>query len=286
MNDPSSFAVAVDGGGTRCRVACVQGNQVVSVETGPANVSSDFEAGIRAVLDGVAALGVKVEAELTQSPAFVGLAGVTGPDVASRVRAALPFPRMQVEEDRLAALYGALGDADGALVHCGTGSFFGLQHARKARFVGGWGAVLGDEASACWIGRQALTASLDGVDGLRSTSDLTAAILARFGGATGIVQFAGNADAAAFGALARDVTEAAILGDAVAVALMRAGAEHIAFALQSLGWSPGVAICLTGGIGPSYQPYLPDEMRAWVTEPRGTPLDGAVALAQEFARNG
>lgn len=284
MSKRDPWVVAVDGGGTRCRIACQWDGQVVSVETGAANVSTDFDGGIAAVLDGVEALRAKTGHDLTACPAFVGLAGVISPQIARRVADALPFRQARVEEDRLAAVRGALGEGDGALAHCGTGSFFAMQRAGNAVFVGGWGPVLGDEASAQWVGRTALAATLASVDGLRAASDLTAGFLARLGGAPGVVAYAGDADGEAFGALAPAVTSAAEAGDPVALDVMGRAAADIARALRHLGWTPGMALCLTGGIGPVYAPYLPADMRAAVAAPKGTPLEGALALASDFAR--
>ncbi len=45
-----------------------------------------------------------------------------------------------------------------------------------------------------------------------------------------------------------------------------------------------MALCLTGGIGPQYLSYLPEDMRASVATPEADPLDGALQLARDFAR--
>lgn len=279
--------VAVDGGGTRCRVGLRSGRDVMVVETGSANVSTDFEGGVCQVIEGLRALAVKagdgVEA-LASLPTFVGLAGVTGPEVAERLRAALPFTLVRIEDDRPAALRGALGNREGVIAHCGTGSFFGAQIAGAMRFSGGWGPVLGDEASAQWIGRAALSGALESVDGRAETTELARALLDRFGGAEGVVRFAGNARPSEFGAMSPLVTAQAAAGDALGLRIMAAGASEIARSLPLIGWTPGKTICLTGGIGPHFNTYLPDAMQADVSTPAGEPLAGALSLAQEVAR--
>lgn len=73
-------------------------------------------------------------------------------------------------------------------------------------------------------------------------------------------------------------------GDAVAEQIMRQGADEIARALRQLGWNAGMAVALTGGIGPHYLPYLPEDMCAAVIEREAEPLDGAISLAQDFAQ--
>ncbi len=279
--------LAIDGGGTRCRVASADSDGVISVETRSANVSTDFDGSVREILDGILRLGEQIgvtRGELEARPAFVGLAGVTGTQMVERLKAALPFQNVRIEDDRAAALRGSLSDDDGFLAHCGTGSFFGVQRDGAQRFVGGWGSVLGDEASAQWIGRRALAAALDTVDGRRERSPLTDDLLSKFEGAEGIVRFAGSVGPSEFGMIAQNVTAAAQRKDPNAADVMQAGAGEISQTLLHLGWQPGDPICLTGGIGPYYAPMLPDEMRRCVVDPKGSPLDGAVSLARELAR--
>lgn len=287
MDSPDTRVLAIDGGGTRCRVALFDGRDAVMVETGSANVATDFDGGIREILEGIDALARRTgetRRTLADLPAFVGLAGVTGPAIADRILSALPFTRIRVEDDRPAALRGALGDRDGVVGHCGTGSFFGAQIGGEMRFSGGWGPVIGDEASAQWIGRKALGATLEAVDGRTEMSGLAETFLARFDGAAGVVRFAASASPSVFGALAPEVTEAAGDGDEMALRIMRSGAAEIVHGLQSIGWVSGLAICLTGGVGPCYGAYLPPEMQAELVEPERQPLAGAIALAQDFAK--
>lgn len=282
-----SAVLAIDGGGTRCRIAYQRGDAIISVETGSANISTDCEGAIRQVLDGLAALSARVALgtdEMARLPAFVGLAGVTGPLIADRLREALPFANARIEDDRPAALRGALGDRDGFIAHCGTGSFYGAQVDGTMTFSGGWGPVLGDEASAQWVGRTALTRTLETVDGRRASSDLSRALLDRFGGASGIVRFGATARPSEFGAIAPMITTFATSGDALAAQVMSAGASEIARSLAKLGWTPGQAICLTGGIGPFFEAYLPEPMRVEVTAAEGEPLSGALSLARELEK--
>ncbi len=287
MRDSEKTTVlAIDGGGTRCRIALGVNRLVTSVETGPANVSTDFDGAVRQILAGLYALAERTGqpvGALVRLPAFVGLAGVTGPELAGRLRAALPFERVRIEDDRPAALRGALGDIDGVFAHCGTGSFYGAQSNGTMRFAGGWGPVLGDEASAQWIGRAALAVTLECADGRAGMSALAERFLGDFGGTAGIVGFAGKARPSEFGALAPKVTEYASRGDALATQVMAAGAREIARSLPLIGWAPGQAICLTGGIGPSFGPFLPAEMQTDLAAPSGEPLDGALSLARLLA---
>ncbi|GGH37291.1 glucosamine kinase [Cribrihabitans marinus] len=282
-----SAVIAVDGGGTRCRLALADASRVLRVEVGPANVTSDFHGAIRAIRDGLDQLAARSEVELAALsglPAYLGLAGVTGADMARRVCEALPFERVTVEDDRPSALRGAVGAADGAIAHCGTGAFLAVQDGGRARLAGSWGSVLGDEASAFWVGRAALAHTLRALDGLAPQGAMTAELLDRLGSGAEIVAMATQAGPAEIAAFATTVTRHAASGDGAARDILRRGAACIAADLRAMGWRQGMPLCLTGGLGPAYADCLPDDMRAAVTPPLGQPIDGAIALAQAFAK--
>lgn len=279
--------LAIDGGGTRCRIALTTEGEPLVVQAGSANVSTDFEAATAELLRGLGEVagrvGVSPE-KLARVPAYIGLAGVTGPDIADRLAVALPMHHIRIEDDRPSAVRGALGDEDGIVAHCGTGSFAASRVDGKIRLAGGWGPVLGDEASAQWVGRRALSRALDTVDGFLTETDLSRGLLDAFGGAPAVVAFAGAASPAELGALAVEVTQNAAKGDAIANGILREAADYIAATSRNLGWTMGLPICLTGGIGPHYKRYLPEEMRAAVTPALGEPLSGAIALAEELRK--
>ena len=278
--------IAIDGGGTHCRLALDDGRSVWRAGAGPANVSSDFEGALGEIRTGLTRLadaaGLPTGA-LADMPAHIGLAGVTGAEIRACLSAELPLRRAQITDDRPAALRGALGPDDGMIAHCGTGSFLAAQSGGSMRFAGGWGPVLGDEASAQNLGRRALSLALATIDGLAAPSAMSGDLLTRYGGADGIVAFAGRADPAALGAIAPLVTGHAAKGDALARMAMQEAAAAIAATLPALGWVPGMPICLTGGIGPHYAAYLPDDMQTAIRKPAQEPIDGALALARAFA---
>lgn len=282
--------IAVDGGGTRSRLAlCLSGGARFEAEAGAANVSSDFDgalAQLRAGLTELAGAAGIAPDDLNGLPAYLGLAGVTGPALAQRVAAELPLRAVRIEDDRPAALTGALGSGDGAIAHCGTGSFYALRRTGHIRLAGGWGARLGDEASAQWAGRRALAACLRAADGRAGPTVMARQITRAIGGTEAIVAFAASATPAQMGALAPIVTAAAQAGDCAAHAILTAGAEDIAASLTAMGWQEDMTLCLTGGIGPAYAGFLPEAMRRALRPPRGAPLEGAIALAWELAGGG
>ena len=281
----STSVIAIDGGGSRCRLALTADRAPAVVEVGSVNVTSDFNGALDELTRGLQALAAQAGLPLTDlanTPTYAGLAGVMDDNMARKVAAALPQKHIRVEDDRHAALRGALGEKAGVMAHCGTGSFMAAQVAGTHRFVGGWGAVLGDPASAQWVGRRALALTLDVVDNLRPSSQLSDHMLAEFADSAGIVAFAAQARPSDFGALAPVVTKLASGGDILAVQIMTEAAQSIADLLPKLGWTTGMALCLTGGIGPLYASYLPQEIAAHLTAPAGAPLSGAIELAQMY----
>lgn len=286
--------IAIDGGGSRCRFALARiiqhGHQHIESPTGkrivceggPANVTTAFDAAVDCIHKGLLSLaelsGTDTES-LYAIPAFVGLAGATGSDITTRLRTALPLQSAIYTDDRAAALRGALGDSDGLVAHCGTGSFLAAQIDGTRCYAGGWGSTLGDEASAQWVGRKSLSLTLQQTDGFLSATPLINALSRRFENTDAIIQFAARATPDEFGVLAPLVTEHARQGDPLANGLLQSAADYLSDSIDKMGWRRGLRICLTGGIGPHYQQYLPKEKRDAVVPACGDPLDGAVELA-------
>lgn len=278
--------IAADGGGTGCRLAVLVDGRRCDLQVGPANVHSDPEGAVATLRDGLtrlAALAGLVPSDLSRAVGYFGLAGANGPAAAARVARRLPLARVRVEDDRRAAVVGAFGDDDGTLAGIGTGSFFARQQAGAVDLRGGWGFLLGDEASGGWLGRMALARVLHAADGIAPDSDLTRALAARFGGPQGILDLVTDARPGDIAALAPDVVASAQAGDAAGVALMRGGADHILKATAALGWVAPEPFCPVGGLGQAYLPWLPADMVAAVRAPRGTALDGALVLAARLA---
>ena len=276
----------IDGGGTGCRVAvCDQnGKRLAEASGGPANFSTDRTgtiANIRNALSEVTSkLGISAS-DLGASIVRIGLAGIlTDADVATMFDA-LPFAKSIVSDDRETSLAGALGSSDGVLAAIGTGTFIAARSQGTVRYFGGWGLHLSDQASGAWLGRKALRLTVLAEDGLRPHSDLTQALLARTNDLPGMVAFAREASPADFGALARDVIDAATSGDKNARQLMQKGADYLEACLDATTLSEGDVICLSGGVGPHYAPYLKAAHQERVRPARGTALDGALLLAQK-----
>lgn len=293
MSDSSlALLIGVDGGGTGCRVAVgtPADGVLARAEGGRANVSSNPEIAIRNVVAAVAAAaancGISAE-RLNAATAHLGLAGVMTAQDAAKVAAAVPYRHVTVTDDRPTALNGALGGQDGFLLSVGTGTIAAACIDGNFRSVGGWGFHLGDQASGSWLGQECLRQVLLCCDGMVKHTGLTRALFAKFqNDPNAIVAFSISAKPGDYAAYAPDVIESARANDAVGRKIVVAGANHLLQCLNVLGFRPGDALCLTGGVGPSYADYLPANITAGLQPRKGNALDGAFEFAlAHFRKN-
>ncbi len=271
--------IAVDGGGTGSRYAMRRGADTFEAVSGPANVSSDFDGALGNLREGLRKLGLSA-GELAEARICMGLAGVLNDGDAARVADALALPFLTVLDDRAIALRGAFhSSGKGCVAGIGTGSYLGILEDGKARFAGGWGLALGDEASGAWLGREALRAALFACEG-GETSPLTEHLLTT--PPSDLIRLAAQAAPHRFGQFAPEVISFAQQGDQIAVGILETGAAYLETGLRRLGWKEGVPLVLTGGLGPIYAHYLPAEMQATLQKPEGSALEGAFLYATEI----
>lgn len=280
MGGPTHL-VAVDGGGSGCRVALadLNGRVLAQASGGPANLSSDPDGALRHI--GLAVQQAMGGIDPGRVVAHMGLAGVLNAGMADRVAGAFGFARCSVGDDRETSLIGALGDRDGLLFSLGTGSIMAGRSGGTVRHVSGWGLQVSDQASGAWLGRALLERVLLCHDGMFPHSTLSDTVLHDMGGPVGIVGFAATARAADYAALAPRIVAAQ--GDSTATALMTAGACFIERTLAVLDPGRAGVICLAGGVGPHYAPWLSPGAKARLTAPLGSALDGALTLAHRAA---
>lgn len=272
--------LGIDGGGTGCRAALAgeDGRVLGRGAAGPANIASDPEGAARNILS---AAGAAVEAAglgreaLEGVRAGLGIAGVNASGTAETLRRILPFARCRIETDAVAAVKGALGGADGIVAAVGTGSVFAVQRGDSVRQIGGWGLVLGDEASGAWIGRALCAAALRAEDGFTAMTPLLRALLDEHGGPLGLVSFSLAARPARFAELAPRVV---VSEDPAAVAVMESATAEVAAAVDLLQAGGSLPVVFLGGLGPSYAGRLAGR---WpIRAPAGSALDGALWLAR------
>ena len=273
--------LGVDGGGTGCRaaVADAEGRVLGTGTGGPANIASDLEGAqaniLAAVTAALRAAGLP-DGEKASLRAGLGLAGANASGTVDRLERALPFARTRVVTDAVTAVKGALRGNDGVVAALGTGSVFAVQRGGTVRQIGGWGLVLGDEASGAWMGRALCSAALRAVDAFDVMTPLLGAVLEEQGGPYGLVSFSLKARPVEFAALAPRLLESI---DPAAVGIMTRAEQEIAGAVDLLRAEDDLPVVFLGGLGPSFAARMGGR---WPIRPSlGTSLDGALWLARE-----
>jgi N-acetylglucosamine kinase-like BadF-type ATPase len=294
--------IGLDAGGTKTvGLLADQAGQVLrDARAGAANLTMQGELGVEKVIFQVI--------EALDPPAAVdaiclGIAGADRPaslELMVGVLGRLGFRHhVRVTSDAMIALAAGAPDAVGVVIVAGTGSVaFGRDGERTAR-AGGWGYLLGDEASAYWLGLTAVRQGIRGLDGRGPQSTLYERIRRRLGVATpqdlADWFYTQATPRTAVAELAGVVEEAAEEGDAGAEAILDLATDHLARAAtavaRQLAFPGDFPLILAGGTFracPSLVPRLAarvDLPGARIERLRVEPEQGAVTLAlQELAR--
>lgn len=274
--------LGIDGGGTGCRAALAdaQGRILGRGQGGPANINSDPQGAMASILAaaGAAMAQAGIRAGSDDVAAVLGLAGGGMEQAARAVQARLPFARCLVVNDAVTGARGALGPDEGILVAVGTGSVLAVQRGGALRQYGGRGFLLGDEGSGAVLGRTLLARALRAADGFEADTPLLATLRAELGGIEGVIAFATAASPAGFAALAPRL---AGTDDPAARAIRDAAVAQMSAAIAVLQAGQRLPVTCIGGLGPFYAAALAPD---WpVRPPRGTGVDGALAMAREMA---
>jgi glucosamine kinase len=274
--------LGIDGGGTGCRAAVADGEGRIlgRGEGGSANIWSDPEGALRNILAAARVAADEAGADLATLHAVLGLAGANVAATVENLAPRLPFARTRIESDAVIALRGALGPEDGITAAIGTGSVFGVQRAGTIRMIGGWGFLLGDQGSGAQIGRALLERALLAHDGLAPASPLLTAVLAESGGPAGLVAWSRSAVPADYARFVPRILDAAGTDSGAAAVLAEADAA-IAGAIDRLMADGPLPLCFLGGLGRAFAARLAPRYPGLIRAPRGTGLDGALALARE-----
>jgi glucosamine kinase len=281
----TELAIGIDGGGSSCRAAVADrsGKILGRGTAGPANILSNLQGSLENII--LAAKEALRDAALppetvSSVSAVVGVAGANVGDYGSRIEKALPFADGKVVTDALIALQGALGDSDGVIGAFGTGSVYNARRNGTISGIGGWGFIVGDQASGARLGRDLLERSLLAYDKVRPGSALTGRIMAEFGNdPEKLVEFAHVSKPKDFARYAPVIFDHANNNDEVAVGIVSEAAAAIGENLDALTWPDCPAICLLGGPARAYRPWLAKRHAALLAEPKGDVLQGAVELA-------
>lgn len=299
------YLIGIDGGGTRTTLALADAAGVEIVRrTGPAGLVDPRRPAVTAemltemVREAYDAAGV-------EGPAAALCAGLAG--VGNRaerevvemvlVRAGIA-ERVAIRPDGETALAGAFGGGAGILVISGTGS---VAHGRaedgRVERCGGWGMVVGDEGSGYAVGRAALRAALQAVDGRGPATGLLETLLEVLGLSTpdAVPPWAGRAEKSEIASLAVYALRLSGSGDAVATGIVRAAAAALAAHVSALAgrlepWSRPVPVVLHGGVAsdPAFERHIRNELDRLdlaleIQAAASDAVAGAIQLARQLA---
>ncbi len=279
--------VLVDVGQTGLRVAWQGGRASVPVGALHLAAPGAVDRLIAHVVDGCTQAGCAQPQLL-----LVGISGwhdrATAQTLVDGLRDALGGATVMAARDDVTAYLGALGTRPGVVLLAGTGVVALSSDGSASRRVGGHGWAVDDEGGGFWVGRQGLLHAVRAHDGRGPATELLPRALARFGPAddwAGRVH-QGGATVTTVATFARDVAQAAVEGDAVALDIWDRAAAHLADATVAAcslfaGRRPP-AVALTGGLcaaGDVLLGPLTRRLAARGLTPcpvaQGTPLDGA-----------
>ena len=282
--------LGVDGGGTktRTRIRDESGALLGEGHAGPGNArlgEVSFRNIVEAAQAAAKAAGMG-EADLAKLHAGMGLAGTQqDSDRQSVLDRPFPFASISVDTDAYCSYLGAFRGEDGAILILGTGSG-GLAMVKGKRLnVGGWGADIADEGSGQSIGNTVIRRALWAFEGMAPWTPLGESVMKDFADQPqNAVIWAGTATPGDFAAYAPRVFEFARRGDPLGVWVLKDCAADAAMLIRRLNTLGAPQVAMIGGIFPHLLPWLPDDVKAYLTEPAGDALDGAIQMAERALR--
>lgn len=277
--------VAVDGGGSRCRlVAYSEGGEVLARTTVDehASLSLGVAAAWQHIVGGLNVLRQKMRVAASWQPdkLVMGLAGSLQQRRRSEFLSLLPGSvSATLVTDGYAQLMGASGGQAGICLAIGTGSVLHWQDDQgRTGMAGGWGFPIGDEASGAWIGMRLVQRYIWHWDGHPETSSLFDCLKSRVGDTVSdIQQWTTESRSSVLAQLAPLVFEHASNGDAVAMKLLDEACEH-AVALVNLV-DEQLPLYVVGGVGKQLEPRLRHCFGDRLSKPKGDALRGLWLLA-------
>lgn len=260
MAQQEPFYAGIDGGGSKTLAVVVDaaGHECGRGTGGSANYAAiGIERAVASIYTAVAAATDAAGGTLPLRAAWIGLAGVDRP---ADHRALLPRLRDLAETLRLTndaeLILGALDDAVGVAVICGTGSIALGRDARGGTTrAGGWGHIIGDEGSGYDLGRACLQAVSRAADG-RGQNTVLLDLLRREWDLKEPSDMIGHVypqgDKKQIARLSALVCSAARDGDAVAGAIVARAADELALGIMTVGgklhFPDALPLALGGGL--------------------------------------
>ncbi len=286
--------IGIDGGGSNTRAKRLDPDGAVrtAVVAKPSSLTLGVDGAWRHIAEALAAVGVERHAysAVHLSCALAGSRRQAGR--LAFLQAAPAFASFTLCSDGHATVLGAHSGRPGAAVSIGTGivgnSLTAEGPGREVGHqVGGWGFPVRDEASGAWLGRLVLAEALRVLDGydLQSTP-LHHAVLAEVGPTVDeIAEWIYQAPSTRYAALARLIVDAAAVGDAAGLRLLRRAAHEANLLVDALDPAGDLPLCFGGSLSAPILAHMAERIVARVRPGDGDACDGALLLAHGRARS-
>ncbi|MEM5530716.1 BadF/BadG/BcrA/BcrD ATPase family protein [Gammaproteobacteria bacterium AS21] len=295
MND-EHWLLAVDGGGSHCRVRLCNKNGTVLGEgsAGSANARLGADVVFKEIL--TATERALKQAKLTSSilnKTYVGLglAGAVSPSLNDSIKHyPHPFAALKLENDAVIACLGAHRAQTGAIVIFGTGSCAVINHTdkRQQQFqtIGGWGLGISDQGSGAKLGLDFVRAAVSGFEGITQSSPLTDRFMQTFNNSPlAVFQWCEQAKPKQYGSLVPMIIEHFQQADAIACQLINSSINEASMLITRTIELSSSKICLMGGYAQFIAPLLNNEVKQHISPALGDALDGGIYLARHSYLN-
>ena len=286
-----SVIVAVDGGGSRCRLAAFSdsGDLLARASiSSHGSLSMGPQAAWQSIAQGISSLAVKLNNEADWKPdlLMMGLAGALRQNRKEELVQLMPASlNYKLVTDGYAQLVGATGGEPGICLAVGTGSVVHwLDSDSQFGMAGGWGYPIGDQGSGAWLGMQALQHYLWHLDGRSTTSTLIEALHDRIGSSVSDIQhWTTQSNSSVLAQLAPIVFEHAANGDALAQSVLEEAAVQC---MNLVRLAPNdLPVYVVGGVGEQLRSLLHNDLQGRLQKARGDALRGLWQLSQQSNGN-
>ena len=288
MNRHQHLYLGIDGGGTKCKVRLedASGNLLAESISGPANAARDLQGTIASIRQ--ASLWALEKANIhslsiDQLHVGAGIAGVNIPSVKQALQQwKHPFAEFKLTTDLHIACLGAHNGEDGAIIITGTGSSGASFVKDQYREFGGHGFVAGDKGSGAWMGKKAISHTLEVMDGLATATSLSEQVQNQLNCHTtyDLVNLSLQAKPSFYAQLAPLVIQLANENDPVALPIIEDGADYISALARKLLEAEPPRLSIIGGVSRFLQPWLASDVQQNISPSLSSPEAGAILLAK------
>lgn len=247
--------IGVDGGGTKTEFIMFSEDGVIleRILAGPCNPNTiGIEASIEMLIKNINTL---LAVNSVVCGIYVGSAGFLLGNNAPQIRNALKkhYPQIKIRcaTDMLNVVAGATDAENCIAAICGTGSAVLVKEGDSLTRLGGWGFLLNKSGSGYDIGRDALCAASDEMDGMGEHTLITDLVKTKVGeSVSDLVDKVYKNDQSYVASFATEVFYAYKHGDKIAESILNENAESLAKIINhaACNYNCGNKVILSGGI--------------------------------------